>query len=128
MLLTSMFAVVAAGEDDWLHAQVAYADNNPVRAALTNTSKVPLRVRVDIEQLQPDSTWAALPTYNKAIWVLELQPGESRDIQWHYWKDEFTLEKRVSSGTYRFRFVNFAVGDRAAYPTTLGPVFGIKRQ
>ena len=128
MLFTLFSAGAVAADDDWLRVRGVYADNNPVHAALRNSSKAPLRVRVDIEQLQPDSTWAALPTYNKAIWVEELQPGESREIQWRYWKDEFTSEKKVPSGTYRFRFVNFAVGDRVNYPTIVGPVFEIKRQ
>src|ERR1043166_4414747 len=90
MLFTLSSAVAAAAGDDWLQVKDVYADNNPVHAALTNSSKAQLRVRVDIEHLQLDSTWATVPTYNKRIWVVELQPGESREIQWHYWKDEFT--------------------------------------
>lgn len=84
--------------------QSAYSDGEAVVVELKNSTSKNVSVLTDIEFNDPSRGWRELLSVDKRIFVIEIQPGETRRATWRFWTDDFTFSSDVNDGTYRLKF------------------------
>jgi hypothetical protein len=103
-----------------------YLEGSKVNYKIHNLSKNPVNVIVHVEKHE-NNKWRYISTLDKRIYVIKLNHGEVKDVNWKFSEDSYTFERFVTTGTYRHKLQIMSVNKEKTLEEIYTKEFTIKR-